>query len=58
MAITCPSCGHEYDATLFEFGRGVRCDCGAWVEMERGHVVRVRPRKEPEEDAELRTGPG
>lgn len=31
MAILCPSCGREYDATLFGFGATLRCDCGAEV---------------------------
>jgi len=28
VAITCPQCGRQYDVTLFEFGRRIRCDCG------------------------------
>jgi hypothetical protein len=28
MAIVCPACGRQYDATLFEFGQSVVCDCG------------------------------
>lgn len=28
MAIACPACGRQYDATLFEFGGSVACDCG------------------------------
>ena len=44
MAITCPKCGSQFDATLFEFGHRVRCDCGAEVEypgtgLRAGHVV-------------------
>jgi hypothetical protein len=43
MAITCPKCGAEFDATLFDFGHRVRCDCGAEVEYPgtglSGHVV-------------------
>ena len=31
MAITCPRCGTEFDATLFEFDR-VRCSCGAEIQ--------------------------
>ena len=27
MAIICPNCGAEFDATLFEFGHRIRCDC-------------------------------
>jgi len=38
MAITCPRCGRGYDVTLFSFGRGIRCDCGTWVDLQRGHV--------------------
>ena len=44
MAITCPNCGSEFDATLFQFGHRVRCHCGAEVEypgtdLRAGHVV-------------------
>ena len=44
MAITCPKCGSQFDATLFQFGNRVRCRCGAEVEypgtdMRAGHVV-------------------
>jgi Raf kinase inhibitor-like YbhB/YbcL family protein len=24
--------------SLFQFGRGIRCDCGAWVDLQRGHL--------------------
>lgn len=37
MAIQCPKCGAEYDATLFAFGHVVHCDCGAWVDLDVGH---------------------
>jgi Raf kinase inhibitor-like YbhB/YbcL family protein len=37
MAIKCPHCGHEYDVSLFQFGRGIRCDCGTSVDLQRGH---------------------
>ncbi len=44
MAVTCPKCGAEFDATLFEFGRRVRCDCGTEIEypgtgVGSGHVM-------------------
>ena len=44
MAITCPRCGSQFDATLFQFGHGVRCRCGADVEypgtdLRTGHVA-------------------
>ena len=37
MAIKCPQCGAEYDVTVFTFGRSIRCDCGAWVDLAVGH---------------------
>ncbi len=44
MAITCPRCGSEYDATLFQYGHRVRCACGAEIEypgenQQAGHVA-------------------
>jgi hypothetical protein len=49
MAITCPRCGSEFDATLFEFGHHVRCQCGEEVEYpgtdsRAGHIVREKER--------------
>lgn len=35
MAVPCPSCGREYDVTLFEFGRTLWCTCGSRVGLER-----------------------
>jgi hypothetical protein len=48
MAITCPQCGADLDVTLFEFGRRVRCDCGAEIEypgkdLRSGHVAAHPP---------------
>jgi len=34
MAIRCPHCGRQYDVTLFQFGRTVRCPCGETVVFE------------------------
>jgi hypothetical protein len=44
MAITCPHCGSEFDATLFQFGHRVQCNCGVEIEypgtdLRAGHVV-------------------
>jgi RNA 3'-terminal phosphate cyclase (ATP) len=44
MAISCPQCGAEYDATLFEFEHRVRCKCGAEIcypgtDLRSGHVA-------------------
>ena len=47
MAITCHGCGREYDVTLFQFGRTIRCTCGARVGLEHriGPAVdEARPR--------------
>ncbi len=34
MAIPCPSCGRQYDVTLFQFGRTIHCTCGTRVGLE------------------------
>jgi len=52
MAITCPRCGAEFDATLFEFEHRVRCVCGAEIrypgtDLGSGHVATDRSRAEP-----------
>jgi poly(ADP-ribose) glycohydrolase ARH3 len=44
MAIICPHCGSQFDATLFEFGHSIRCQCGMEVEypgesLRAGHAV-------------------
>ncbi len=44
MAITCPRCGAEFDATLFQFGHRVQCRCGLEIEYPGtdqgdGHVL-------------------
>jgi guanine deaminase len=44
MAITCPRCGANYDATLFQFGHRVRCGCGVEVSypgvgLGDGHIA-------------------
>jgi hypothetical protein len=44
MAITCPRCGAEFDATLFQFGHRVQCGCGAEIkypgaDQRDGHVL-------------------
>jgi HAD superfamily hydrolase (TIGR01458 family) len=43
MAITCPHCGRQYDATLFAFDRAVRCDCGHRFGISHGHLMRLSP---------------
>ena len=64
MSITCPRCGAEFDATLFQFGHCVRCGCGEEVQypglgIGDGHtVVEAKlPRKSlPQEKGPTRYG--
>ena len=46
MAYACPRCGRQYDATLFEFGRAVRCVCGRELDIREGHRRYVGPSPE------------
>ena len=39
MALQCPGCGRQYDVTLFEFGRTVRCHCGRTIGLGGGHQL-------------------
>ncbi len=50
MAITCPRCGAGFDVTLFQFGHGVRCGCGAWVTLASANVA-AEPVQEKERPA-------
>ncbi len=62
MAITCPRCGAEYDATLFEYDNWVRCPCGEEIEypgedLLGGHVVDAdSPHTRKERPANEETG--
>jgi len=38
MALTCPRCGRQYDVTLFEFRHSVACECGAMLDLQKGHL--------------------
>jgi hypothetical protein len=51
MAIACPRCGAGFDVTLFQFGRRVRCDCGAWVDLRSGHTTPAPT--QPKGDAQM-----
>jgi hypothetical protein len=46
MAAICPSCGQEFDVTLFQFGRAVVCDCGR-VLREPEHRIELPRQKRP-----------
>lgn len=51
MAIICPACGRQYDVTLFQFGKTVRCPCGCIVDARgprRCSTDRYRPGGEVE----------
>lgn len=52
MAIRCPICGAEYDVTLFEFGKTVRCSCGRLVRYEH---LQVRALWEEQRIREIKT---
>jgi hypothetical protein len=43
MAFVCPRCGREYDVTLFEYGRRIRCPCGELITQESGHRIEWEP---------------
>ncbi len=38
MAIRCLACKREYDATLFEFGREIVCDCGKKLSLKHEEI--------------------
>lgn len=49
MAISCPSCGEQFDVALFQFGNSVVCDCGCVVGEEMGRAAdeeRLQARQE------------
>lgn len=33
MAVICKKCRQQYDITMFEFGRILRCDCGNIIDL-------------------------
>ncbi|MFW6107849.1 MAG: histidine phosphatase family protein [bacterium] len=47
MAVVCTRCGRQYDVTLFQFGRTVRCECGEILRGESRISVN-RPQAEAE----------
>jgi len=52
MALQCPRCRRQYDVTLFQFGHQVRCECGATIDLARGHVI-----EQESEEAQPQTAP-
>jgi len=39
MSIRCPKCKKEYDATLFEFGREIICECGNKLGLKHEEIL-------------------
>jgi len=38
MAVRCPKCKREYDVTLFEFGKGIVCECGERLSLKHEEI--------------------
>jgi len=38
MSIRCPQCSREYDVTLFEFSRDMKCPCGNSVSLQHNKL--------------------
>lgn len=58
MAIICPNCGKQYDVTLFQFGKPLRCDCGRLIDPLEWWLGPDREWEQEEEErklAELKT---
>jgi len=49
MAIRCPKCRRQYDITLFQYGKTVRCECGETLDARKGHEEPIDPRKKRHE---------
>jgi len=45
MAIICPICKSQYDITLFQFGRTLKCDCGYSINPNREVILNNAKRK-------------
>lgn len=41
MAIICPKCNRQYDITLFQFGRGIECDCGCVINPNERAAIEI-----------------
>jgi hypothetical protein len=49
MAVVCKVCGRQYDITLLEFGRSIRCDCGNIIDLKTKVFVDKMISKEAQE---------
>ena len=47
MAVICPGCQKQYDITLFQFGRTLKCECGHIIDLTRYYppTKRIKPTK-------------
>ncbi|MHC4662962.1 MAG: hypothetical protein ACYS8W_14875 [Planctomycetota bacterium] len=43
MAVQCARCGAQYDITLFQFGRKIRCRCGNELDARKPHGATSKP---------------
>lgn len=41
MAILCPKCKRQYDITLFQFGRSIKCDCGCVINPNKRAPIEI-----------------
>ncbi len=41
MSIRCPKCKIEYDVTLFEFEKTIKCDCGNDVKIQHRELFNM-----------------
>jgi DNA-nicking Smr family endonuclease len=41
MAIVCPECKRQYDITLFQFGKGIKCDCGCVINPSKSSPLEI-----------------
>ncbi len=53
MAIRCPHCKREYDVTLLEFGKTVKCVCGNIVTLQHKETFEGLSEIRKEEDARI-----
>ena len=53
MAIRCPHCKREYDVTLFEFEKTVKCICGNVISLQHKETLAGLSDAHKEEDEKI-----
>ena len=53
MAVRCSWCGREYDVTLFEFEKTVRCDCGEIIRLQHKEIFNELLQSRKNEDVKI-----